>query len=277
MRKEREIVMSLQFPENPIRHEMITEAYARTFAWIYNTKFAEWLSGKLDSTQFWITDKPGCRKSTLMKFVADHPETKRLVAEWAGLNRVIVVRHYFWSAGTDLQRSLQGLLQSLVLDILRQYPFMIPTATPARWGLPQNTILHSWIAKELLGILQHAGCYREALVKFCLFMDGLGEFDEDHGDLCGLARGRLPVPKLQNLYLKSPVGLFSGILWLSSTCYIIHPRAHEERRSNICARPLGKPRQMENISSLFRSKAGGGYCGTSRGCVSLGLTRDHIT
>jgi hypothetical protein len=84
---------------------------------VFESRVAEWL--KSGDGAFWITGKAGSGKSTIMKFIADHPETVRLAAEFASPKRAFIAAHYFWSPGMPMQRSIQGLLQSLLYDIFR--------------------------------------------------------------------------------------------------------------------------------------------------------------
>ena len=76
MQKAESILTSLLFPEIDMRHSKISEAHANTFAWIFEqdvTPFKSWL--RCSSEVFWINGKAGSGKSTLMKYVADHPQT----------------------------------------------------------------------------------------------------------------------------------------------------------------------------------------------------------
>ncbi|KAL7972419.1 hypothetical protein HDV63DRAFT_287336 [Trichoderma sp. SZMC 28014] len=53
-----------------------------------------------------------------MKFITGRAETDDLLSTWANNVAVIKASHYFWSSGTELQRSQEGLLRSLLYDIL---------------------------------------------------------------------------------------------------------------------------------------------------------------
>jgi hypothetical protein len=124
------ILSSLRFKEMPMRYIQIPDAYANTNAWILQrgeSPFASWLTDM--NGVFWINGKAGSGKSTMVKFLADHNRTRDLLKQWAGLagadeatsqRKLAVVGYYFWKAGFPMQKSLKGLLQSLLYNILRQ-------------------------------------------------------------------------------------------------------------------------------------------------------------
>ncbi len=64
--------------------------------------------------------------SKVMKFVADHDQPQRLLERWAAPKKLVVATHYFWTAGTALQKSHRGLFQTLLYDIFRMCPEQIP-------------------------------------------------------------------------------------------------------------------------------------------------------
>ena len=77
------LLNQLRFHELKTRYEHIPEAYEKTFEWIFHppttstnqwTSFSEWISQ--DSSLYWITGRAGAGKSTLMRFIYDHPQTR---------------------------------------------------------------------------------------------------------------------------------------------------------------------------------------------------------
>ena len=197
--KEQRILKSLSFESRPVRHSSIPSAYSRTFEWAFEDgephpnpsdgdrggprgDLLRWL--REGSGFFWVSGKPGSGKSTFMKFLADHPRVASALDQWASPSRLVVASHYFWSAGTAMQKSRQGLLQTLLYDIFRQLPDLIETACVERW--PQATEdLHQepWLLSELQRVLERIAS-QDMEVKFCFFIDGLDEFEGDHVDFC---------------------------------------------------------------------------------------------
>ncbi|KAI1734086.1 hypothetical protein F4680DRAFT_439415 [Xylaria scruposa] len=191
------ILSSLQFDTRPVRHSSIPEANVATFRWIFKSKFSNWLRN--EGGIFWISGKAGSGKSTMMKFVADHEITNQLVNEWAGPNPVVIACHYFWNPGTEMQRSQQGLLQTLLFEIFRQCPSIVPLVCPKRWemarrvgrqqdpAIPRRRAMDfdaSWTIPELYACLKDISGQNDSAVRFCLFIDGLDEFSGDYVDLC---------------------------------------------------------------------------------------------
>lgn len=71
---------ALYYQEMHRRYHNILEAHTGSFSWIFDKShedipllFTEWLESR--SGTYWITGKPGCGKSTLVKYAFDHPRT----------------------------------------------------------------------------------------------------------------------------------------------------------------------------------------------------------
>ena len=174
------ILKSLQFDKMHDREDQIQEAYGKTFDWIFAddaTCFKKWLlSG---SGAFWVNGKAGSGKSTLMKFLAHHSETKQLLHRWAGNERLVFVTHFFWSSGLGTQKSRLGLLQSFVYQILRQCPELIPGASSRRWEADFLDDFDRWTHTELILTLETILAQGRLTSRFCFFVDGLDEYAGD--------------------------------------------------------------------------------------------------
>lgn len=137
-----------------------------------STEFTRWLGS--ESKMFWISGKPGSGKSTLMKFIAANPATQSHMAAWR--SDVHILTHFFWKAGSPMERSLKGLLLSLTYQVLLG---QIPLAKRLRDAVPE--VCHKWshgdwdlqeLKTVLLWVLSAA---EEA---FFLLIDGLDESEE---------------------------------------------------------------------------------------------------
>lgn len=197
--REQAFLKTLNFPSRPRRHDDIPNAHERTFQWVLGpsqapqaddckerTLLVDWL--RRESGMFWVSGKAGSGKSTLMKFIADHNATRRALEEWAGGKKLVIAAHYFWTAGTPMQKSQQGLLQALLYDIFCACPGQIPDICPDRWAktapLSSNqSIAMEWSNRELLDSLHMVGQRHATPVRYCMFVDGVDEFDGDHFDL----------------------------------------------------------------------------------------------
>lgn len=190
---------SLRFQSMRIRHSKITDAYAKTFDWAFEgtvmesgkpspNRFLEWLTNKHGI--YWIAGKPGSGKSTLMKYLCDHPRTRESLHFWAGNDRLVLSGYFFWSAGTDLQKTQEGLLRALLFEILRATPDVIPRVFPKRWEEQKHQALRSqrsqWTRTELLEAMDIIINEKIGNANFCFFIDGLDEYDGDHNDIVEL-------------------------------------------------------------------------------------------
>ncbi|TKA83739.1 hypothetical protein B0A55_00086 [Friedmanniomyces simplex] len=79
------------------------------------TPFKVWLESGLGI--FWINGKAGSGNSTLMKFLADHEQTMDMLRGWASPKALVMASFYFSNSGTMMQKSQEGLLQSLLLQV----------------------------------------------------------------------------------------------------------------------------------------------------------------
>lgn len=194
VKKDHALLRSLVFRSSVARHDTIPEAHRRTFSWVFSapdssepstpaSNSSSGLSAWLEDGNgiFWVSGKPGAGKSTLMKFIANNEKTREALAKWSAPKRTAIANHYFWCAGTQMQRSQSGLLQTLLFEILRQLPDEIQTLFPERWNSSSST---SWAMADLYRALYDIVARPGLPVKFCFFIDGLDEFEGDHLTLC---------------------------------------------------------------------------------------------
>jgi hypothetical protein len=198
----------LQFDEISDRHETITEAHKDTFRWVYHrdhqsltepttsedqtvdapapqyNNFADWILS--DQQVYWITGKPGSGKSTLVKYLAKEPGTRRLATQWSRGRELITAQYFFWNSGTRMQMSKMGLLQTLLYQCLQGRTSLIPSLFGNRW---KNYMLFGadvrpWSWPELTQALEALFSVKD----YCLllFIDGLDEFESDPADLVSL-------------------------------------------------------------------------------------------
>lgn len=146
-------------------------------------KWTNWLSS--GNGIFHIAGKLGSGKSTLMKFLCNHPQTKVALQKWAGHRRLVFANFFFWKPGSRLQKSLEGLFRSLLYDMLRGCPELIPEVLPDAW---RQVISPTWQTHASLYFRNEeirTGFYRLIKLRnvyenhcFCFFIDGLDEYEE---------------------------------------------------------------------------------------------------
>ena len=136
------ITNSLRYEKLDERFETVTEAHQKTFEWILQPRqngreviwsdFVQWLREGDDL--FWITGNPGSGKTTLMKFIYENPATEEHLKVWAKDTPLYVAGFFFLWAGTEKQKSQEGLLRTLLYSLLRQMPILVPYVFPSRWA-----------------------------------------------------------------------------------------------------------------------------------------------
>ncbi|KAK8193866.1 uncharacterized protein BKA78DRAFT_313113 [Phyllosticta capitalensis] len=181
--KALDMLKRLRYVDYSKRYHDITEAHQRTFQWIFDIpehQFTHWLEQQ--SSIYWITGKPGSGKSTLVKFIEEHDLTREKLLTWASPQDLIVAQHYFWISGSQMQRSLEGFLRSIVFQILRKCPHLIPKTFPQHWTDREERELGELSLRTLkdgLSRIAHDG----DRPKICLFIDGLDEFEGDQNEI----------------------------------------------------------------------------------------------
>lgn len=125
---ENRILDSFSFPSIAARYIQVTKAHASTFNWIFKEEpsksqpsdsFTRWL--EFGDGIYWINGKAGSGKSTLMKFLYDHEQTRKLLTSWASPIKLDLANFFFWNSGTTDQKSQSGLLRSLLHEILSKH------------------------------------------------------------------------------------------------------------------------------------------------------------
>lgn len=251
--KEQIIIKSLAFDCMPIRHEAIQEAHRQTFRWALDTQghsagaqcnmpqtksLATWLRDGSDV--FWVCGKPGSGKSTLMKFISQEPRTIELLSQWASPRTAVVVRHYFWSGGTTMQRSLYGLLRTLLYEIVRQCPRIIPAICPNQWS---DTDSLNWTVSTLRTCFKNfINCCGKTNLNFCFFIDGLDEHDGDHLELCKLLSGLTKSANVKVCVSSRPWNVFDEAFGVRTAKLQVHELTKEDIRAYSASRLQGHPR-----------------------------------
>lgn len=78
------VLKTLVFKEIDSRAQQIHKEYPETFSWLFDrgrTPLPTWM--KTSHGTYWVTGKAGSGKSTLIKFLAGHRDTARLLETWA--------------------------------------------------------------------------------------------------------------------------------------------------------------------------------------------------
>lgn len=136
-------------------------------------QFKAWLEN--DESVFWISGKAGCGKSTLMKYVYHHIDTKAAISKLANDKKLVMARYFFQENGDSMQKSREGMIRSILYQILKERRDLVPVAFPTFMGdmLPTSETINIWttLSNALFSMLNHL---QDS--KVCLFIDGLDEY-----------------------------------------------------------------------------------------------------
>ncbi|KAF5564264.1 hypothetical protein FNAPI_2257 [Fusarium napiforme] len=164
------ILESLMFDETQHRFEAVHSAHEDTFRWIYETTESTEEDGGLPHEK-------NARKEVLKK-------TEDVLGQWAGAKKLVLTSFFFWRSGSKTQKSLEGLSRSILHDVLQERPDLIPEVFPGQWSQMKQTpwkvenrqrIPSSVIKNALERLLRNKKLYEQH--KFCIFIDGLDEFE----------------------------------------------------------------------------------------------------
>jgi hypothetical protein len=220
------ILQSLHHNSMAVRHSKIVEAHNHTFDWLFNGDklpltdvrskigFRKWLRSQ--NGIFWVSGKAGSGKSTLMKYICDDPRTEKCLGEWTGASSLVTASFYFWNAGTEMQKSQQGLLQSLLYEILSKCPDLIPTVCQSRWEtkgvFTRSQHYRPWSVAELTRAFERLQDWASPTRKFCFFIDGLDEYEGDHFELLDIMVNIAKSPHVKLCLSSRPWNCFEDVL-----------------------------------------------------------------
>lgn len=256
------ILRSLDFPEMRTRRSAIPKAHDHTFEWMYNSKspIEDWL--KSSRALFWVNGKAGSGKSTLMRFMTSKPETKDLLQLWAGNEPLVKIEIYFWFLGTHLQKSEEGLLRSMLYQILSASRDLIPVATPRRWAAVKNALQtwgkedyktaagYSWTEEELLDAVERiTSC--TSMHKFSVFLDGLDEYHADHRRLVKLIEKLSLNPDFKFCVSSRPWNVFDNAFGSQPDTFILEDLTKQDIRHYVYDELLEHVQVQPEVKALL--------------------------
>ncbi|KAJ3496330.1 hypothetical protein NLG97_g2740 [Lecanicillium saksenae] len=209
-RQQTAALSALGFGKLHERFDSITVAEANTYAWLLpgassadgftngsapavsdhlaqaKKTFLDWL--ETGSGFFYTSGKPGAGKSTLMKFICRHSQFYDCANRWAGDATLVIGRFFFWKPGQSEQKNIEGMLRGLLYSVLEAQPDIAAVAMPELCAnlLTDNTaaVSHEDVKNAFQNMLQVFSTSKKYALM--LVLDGLDEFEGEHGDLLAL-------------------------------------------------------------------------------------------
>ncbi|KAI1344272.1 hypothetical protein F5Y15DRAFT_107584 [Xylariaceae sp. FL0016] len=185
-----------------------------------------------------------------MKFITDDKRTQAALRVWSPSQPIVVAKHFFWAAGTSMQKSRNGLLQTLLYDIFRQQPGLIEKTCVERWPKRVNEIVdEEWCTRELVQVMECIAHSSDLLTKYCFFIDGLDEFEGDHVEFCQALRKLSTSPHIKLCVSSRPWNVFEDFFGnnTSSKLYI-HELTANDIRSYVQGSLREHPRWPELVT-----------------------------
>jgi hypothetical protein len=130
---------------------------------------------------FWVNGKAGSGKSSLMSFIENDKRTEAALKKWAHSRKLYTFSFFFWRPGSSLQKSIAGLLRSILYQVAKAVPAAVPQILFNRQSLTYT----DWTQAKLLDALKIAfsACQNDANGAVFLLIDGLDEFEGSYGHL----------------------------------------------------------------------------------------------
>ena len=183
--RRQEILNSLRDKGMNARRNHIEKPHTKTFNWVYDTRirrpwdsFTHWLSSAPpESSIYWICGKAASGKSTLMKFLIDDERTSHYLFMWS--RDCAIYSHFIWNAGTKAQRSILGLLRSLLHQIFLANDLILDDVIREFPKLLSFRSFEDWSRDDLEEILFRALVLHKKGT--CIFVDGMDEIDPADG------------------------------------------------------------------------------------------------
>ena len=171
------MVSSLYVPETENREKEVSDKYGTTFEWIWmdtDLDFRAWL--KDGHGGYWISGKPGSGKSTLMKYIYMKCSNGDVLPTPSRKRGQICIGFFFHDRGSHLQKSFEGLLHSILHQILCKEPRLAKEIMPVylQRKEPEKS---AWLLPDLIQAFSRILEQDTVPVDIYLFLDALDEFN----------------------------------------------------------------------------------------------------
>ncbi|KAJ3160781.1 hypothetical protein HDU88_007833 [Geranomyces variabilis] len=222
------------------REAQIPDSYAQTFSWVFDHHFGSWLGEdegrlgrnylKVDDEEFtaaasrlhggrvfWINGLPGSGKSTLMRYIHRSTRLGQALQPWT-TDTPEIASFFFWESGTILQRSQEGVLRSLLAQLLGACPALIPKVFCALWTLvwkcdtaERVRTLAEWPLDRLMAGLATYFTLDHPRPSVLLLIDGLDELEGDPQPVLDLFQRISSCERVKICIASRPYSVFAAV------------------------------------------------------------------
>lgn len=184
------------------RLDDIAQPHEDTFEWIWTASdldFVPWLQSK--TGLYWISGKPGSGKSTLMKYLFGHRQTQQHLRSNSLGRTLICPSFFFHNRGSKSQKSLEGLLRSLLYQILSSDQKLLNVMTES-FGKHSMNLKVDWSRRRLEDLFKSIMAQKNINLLLCLFVDALDEYDGDPESVISFLRSIVVAPRKSATVIK---------------------------------------------------------------------------
>lgn len=267
----------------------INERHFRTLDWALDPlettlkwdNLAEWLRNR--TGLYWLAGKAGSGKSTLMKYLSDHPQTMNLLRGWARNSELVTLQYFFYALGMSEQKSQEGMLRSLLFQFLDNQRDSIEQVLPAMWKEAiitedkDHDLAMPSISEMQTSILRLLGTV-SADKRFWIMIDGLDEFEGKHATIAAflprlerLANVKVlvssrPLPIFVSAFDHAPKMYLQDLTYSDIVTYINDTVWHHPYMIQLSRT---EPRKIMKIGEVLVSKASGVFLWVALACQSI--------
>lgn len=253
-------------------HHRQTAAHAGTFDWIFEETslgFEAWLLKPCGP--YWIQGKPGSGKTTLVRHIVSSARLATIAIDM----EVAVAVHYFQADSSSLARSVEGMLRSLLWQLMQQVPSPAISTVLKRHAEIQKLGRDrgTWSNEELeVSLTEVIALFPEAAV--CLFVDGLDEHEGEDIEITNyLAKLQCHLPCNARLCVSSRPNPDFAAQFGTSVGFKMHEYTSHDIEQYVRHRcedlRAFQPSREQQMSTDIISKAQGSFLWTRLVCDDL--------
>jgi hypothetical protein len=247
-----DLLQWLEDPATSLRLRQVEPACECTFDWLFaneDLRFHEWL--REGSGLYWIRGKPASGKSTLMRFACEDMRTT------VALTGATTATFFFHDRGSYIQKSFEGLLKSLVYQVLEQNPELfklLKVQLPPR----ENALTTDETETFLMSIFECILDQNDVNCNLCFFLDALDEYSGNPAFMAqflkSLVRERTPTQaKLKICFSSRPLQIFLDS-FKNVPGFALHKHTFEDIKTVVASKMRGSVRMAEHMDSLLITK-----------------------